>query len=654
MCGRCATDADAPLPAPVDERMAERRALLWAAAIGAALLAAVAAEWAGAYDAIAGAVPASVGVMVTVAAVARPALRVAREALHLRLRAHSLPLLGVLGALLAGEWPAALGMAALVHLADRVEGSTGERSRVAGERLRQLAPERARLENAAGVVRTVPVVDVRPGDVVHVLPGERVPVDGIVLEGYASLDRSETNGEHAPADVGPGDTVSASAAVLHGALRVSTLRSGSERSVARSATLAAVARAGPTQRAADRTAAWMVPLVLCCAAAAGLFHGRAEPAVAVLAVACGCSFALAVPAALSAAAACAARAGVRLQHPPALETLARADVLLVDKTGTLTTGVPELTDVVALAGYDADEVMVLAAAVEAGSDHPLAAAICQGACRRGLAVPGAEAFARHPGRGVSARVAGARVEVVDASRSTDPAVLRATAEIGAGATAILLVIRDGAPIGILAAADPVRGDVAEALRELGTLGFHTVEILTGDSSPHAAAVGAALGARVRAGLLPDAKVAAIREYQRAGRTVVMVGDGTNDTAALLAADVGIAMGAVGTALARDAADVVLLREEWSQVPAVVRMARRVVSTIRWNLAGSVVYNGIGITLAAAGVLSPVAAAAIHSLPDLVVLFSSARLLRPTGTGVARRFSFRLPGTRSRVPTGWAT
>jgi heavy metal translocating P-type ATPase len=652
MCGRCASLNDAPAQVPESGGAMERRALLSAAAIGAALLAAAGAEWTGAFEALSRLVPTPVGIMVTVVAVARPALRVLREAAALRLRAHSLPLLGVVGALAAGEWPAALAMAALVHLADRVESSTEMRSLVAGERLRQLAPERARLESPGGALRAVLAADLKPGDVVRVLPGERIPVDGVVLEGFAAVDRSETNGERGPAEVRPGDPVWASAAVIHGALRVSTQRAGSQRAVARSASLATAAR-GPMQRAADRTAAWIVPLVLLCALAAGVYHGSAGPAIAVLAVACGCSFALAVPAALGAATAGAARAGVRVQRPAALETLAHADVLLVDKTGTLTTGVPELTHVVALPGFRTDEVLVLAAAVETESDHPLASAICEGACRRGLQVPRAREFTRVAGRGVAARVGDHPVEVMDASRSADPAVQRALSGLEPGSTAVLQVTRDGTPIGIIAAADPVRADVAAALGELAVLGFRHVEVLTGDSSPHAATVAGALGIRMRAGLLPDEKVAVIREHQRDGRTVVMVGDGTNDAAALLAADVGVAMGAVGTALARDAASMVLLREDWSQVPAMVRMARRTVRTIRGNLVWSAVYNGVGIALAVAGVLSPVAAAAVHSLPDLFVLFSSARLLRPAGTGAERHLSFPLPGARRRASSGFA-
>lgn len=653
MCGRCASLADPTDPLPGGDA-AERGALLSAAAIGTALLGAAAAEWTGAYDTLAHAIPAPVGVVVTAAAVARPALRVAKEAASLHLRAHSLPLLGVIGATAAGEWPAALAMAALVHLAGRVEGSAGARARLAGERLRQLAPERARLVSGAGEARVVPVESIRPGDVVLVRPGERVPVDGVVQEGFASVDRSAVNGEHVPADLHPGDAVWAATVVLHGVLRISTLRSGEERSVARTAALATHAARGPIQRAADRTAAWMVPLVLCCALGAGLFHGSAGPAIAVLAVACGCSFALAVPAALGAAAASASRRGVRIQHAAALETLARADVLLLDKTGTLTSGVPRLTHVIALQGCGPDEVIALAAAVEAESDHPLAGAICQAACVRGLRVLSAEGFARHSGRGVAALVAGARVEVMDASRSTHPDVARAVAEIGDGATAVLQVLRDGIPVGVVAAADPLRDGVAESLADLGALGFGTVQVLTGDASPHARALAAGLGVELRAGLLPDEKVAAVCAHQREGRAVVMVGDGANDAAALLAADVGIAMGTVGTALARDAADVVLLREEWGEVPALVRLARRTVTTIRWNLAGSTLYNVVGIALAMGGVLSPVAAAAVHSLPDLFVLFSSARLLRPSGPEGARLLSFPLRGTRRRASSRLAT
>jgi Cd2+/Zn2+-exporting ATPase/Cu+-exporting ATPase len=357
---------------------------------------------------------------------------------------------------------------------------------------------------------------------------------------------------------------------------------------------------------------------------------RRDPlaAAAVMVVACSCSFALATPIAMLASIGAAARRGLLIKGGKYLEALARADVLLVDKTGTLTLGQPRLTDVLALDGLTSDEVLRLAASAEKYSEHPLAEAVRAEATARGLALSEPGAFEATPGQGVRAEVDRQPVAVGShRTRSADGRVPAAAALEAQGKT-VLYVSRGGRLVGVLAAADTGRAEVPAALAEARQLGLKTIELLTGDNERTAAALAASLGIGYRANLLPEDKLRIVRDYQARGHRVVMVGDGINDAPALAQADVGLAMGAAGSPVALQAAHIALMRDDWRLVPEAIRIAQRTMRVVGLNLGFTIVYNLVGLSLAALGLLPPVFAAAAQSLPDLGILANSSRLLRP--------------------------
>ena len=322
-----------------------------------------------------------------------------------------------------------------------------------------------------------------------------------------------------------------------------------------------------------------------------------------------------------------AKRGLLIKGTKYLETLASADVLLIDKTGTLTLGRPELADVVPLNGLTQDEVLRLAASAERYSEHPLAEAVRKAAQERGLVASEAEGFEAVPGQGVRARVAGKHVAVGSRRLVGQVSDFGAAEELEAAGKTLLFVSVDSEAAGVLAASDTLREEVPEALRVVEALGVKKVELLTGDNERTAASLAARLAIEYRANLLPEDKIRIVRKYQAEGHTVVMVGDGVNDAPALAQANVGVAMGVAGTDVALEAAHIGLMREDWMLVPEVFRIARRTMRVVKTNIAFTALYNVVGLSLAALGILPPILAAAAQSLPDIGILANSSRLLR---------------------------
>ncbi len=537
--------------------------------------------------------------------------------------AHTLMTVGLLAAVAVGEWAAGAVVVFFMRVGDLVERLTAERAREAVAHLARLSPQTARVERDGTEVE-LPAAAVQPGEVVVVRPGEAVPVDGEVVEGSATVDQAAVTGEPLPVEVGPAHRVFAASVVRAGYLRVRATAAGPDSTFGRVVRMVQQAERdrGPVQRAADRFSGYYLPVVAAVALLTFLVRGDLRATAAVLVVACSCSFALATPVAMLASVGFAARRGVLVKGGRYLELLARADVVLVDKTGTLTAGRPEVVRVIAAPGRRPEEVLTLAAAAEWYSEHPLAEAVRRAAQARGLSVPAPEAFEAVPGVGVRARVAGRWVTVGRPSSVGAEALSRPVEEEGHTVVAVAV---DGTPAGVLALADRPRPGVAEALRELRGLGVRHVELLTGDSEPAARALAGQLGIAWRARLLPEDKIEVVRRYQREGHVVVMVGDGVNDAPALAQAHVGVAVGSVAVAL--EAAHVVLLREDWSLVPLAFRLARRAMRTVWGNLGFTAAYNLAGLSLAASGLLPPPLAAAAQSLPDLFLLGNSSRLLR---------------------------
>jgi Cd2+/Zn2+-exporting ATPase/Cu+-exporting ATPase len=390
----------------------------------------------------------------------------------------------------------------------------------------------------------------------------------------------------------------------------------------------AEAHRGDMQRYADQFSALYLPVVGFIAAVTFLLSRDPLSTAAVLVVACSCSFALATPVAMLASIGRSAKHGLLIKGGKYLESMAQADVLLIDKTGTVTLGQPRVTDVVSFSEEMSElDVLALGAAVERDSEHPLAEAVRRAAHKEGLSLAEPQRFESVPGLGVRARVDGKNVAVGSRRFVQTEERLTAARKLEAQGKTLLYLTREGELLGIIAAADTLRSEIPTALAELKDLGITQIELLTGDNERTASAIADELGIVFRAELLPEDKINVVKSYQSEGRTVVMIGDGVNDAPALAQADIGIAMGAAGTDIALEAAHVSLMREDWKLIPEGIRTARRTMRVVKMNLGFTALYNVIGLSLAALGYLPPALAAAAQSLPDLGIMANSARLMR---------------------------
>ena len=478
-----------------------------------------------------------------------------------------------------------------------------------------------------GTETRIPVGELVAGDVIVVRPGERVAADGVVVEGATALDSSAMTGESVPVDVGPGDRVLGGSVNTYGRVTVRAEQVGPDTQLARMGRMVAEAQNGKAaiQRLADRVSAVFVPVVLALAAvtlAGWLATGQPATAaftaaVAVLIIACPCALGLATATAILVGTGRGAQLGVLIKRPAALENVSGIDTVVLDKTGTVTTGVMGVQTVVAEPGEDADTVLARAAAVEAASEHPVAAAIVAAARQRGLPVATVTEFVSDPGMGVSGVVDGVGVLVARAPEGS----------AGTGWTTVA-VSWQGRRRGLIRLADAIKPTSAQAIGELRAMGI-TPMLLTGDDQSVADRVAAQVGidaADVIAGVLPGQKAAVIADLQARGRRVAMVGDGVNDSVALAAADIGIAMG-TGTDAAIEAGDITLVRGDLRTVPVALRLSTRTMRTIKQNLAWAFGYNIAAIPLAALGLLNPMIAGAAMALSSLFVVANSLRLKR---------------------------
>ena len=606
------------------------RRVLWLFGLifGVVLLVVVAGEGLGLFASVTERVPMAVGVGLVLLLGYPVFAQVVRAALQGRVIAHTLMAVGALAALLAGEWVTAAIVVFFMRTGDYAERFTTERARESVRSLTRMAPRTARVERG-GDVQEIPADDVRPGDVVRVRPGERVPVDGEVIEGHATIDQAAITGESMPVEALPGTDVYAATIATLGTLRIRATSIGRDTTFGRVIRMVeeAEGQRGAVQRLADRFSAYYLPVVALIAAATYLASRDLMATVAVMVVACSCAFALATPVAILASVGAAAKRGLLIKGGRYIEALDKADVVLLDKTGTLTWGRPRITDVVCLNGLSEGELVALAASAEQHSEHPLAEAVRQFAAERGLTSATSNGFEAVPGQGIRAQVRGRDVAVGSARLAPAAARTGAGETLHAAGKTLLYVDVDGEAAGVLAASDREREEVPEALEALRRHGIRHIELLTGDHERTAQALADRLGLRYRAGLLPEDKIEIVRRYQREGKTVVMIGDGVNDAPALAQADVGIAMGAAGTDVAIEAAHVALLRDDWRLVPELFAITRRTMRVVRLNIGFTALYNVIGLTLAAFGILPPILAAAAQSLPDLGILANSARLLR---------------------------
>jgi Cd2+/Zn2+-exporting ATPase/Cu+-exporting ATPase len=573
-------------------------------------------------------VPFPVGVLI-VAAGGLPIYRnVIRAALKRQVISHTLMTIGVIAALAVGQWVTAAIVVIFMRVGEYVEKFTTESARRAVKELTAIAPQTARVERDRAEVE-VPVSEVRVNEAVIVRPGEKIPVDGEVIGGHATIDQSAITGESMPVEVANGSHVFAATIAKLGSLRIKTLRVGADTTFGRVVRMVEEAEAhrADVQRLADKFSAYYLPVVAAIAALTFLISRNPLSTAAVLVVACSCSFALATPVAMLASIGGSAKRGLLIKGGKYLETLARADVVLVDKTGTLTLGQPQITDVISLNGLPDSEILALAASAERYSEHPLAEAVRAAARAQNAQLYEPENFESIPGMGVRAKINGNVIAVGNRRLIPSADSLSTAQQLEAQGKTLLFLSRDDQLAGILAAADTLRAEVPTSLAELHSLGVKHIELLTGDNERTASALAEKLGVSYRANLLPENKIEIVKEYQSKGHIVVMIGDGVNDAPALAQADVGIAMGAAGTDIAIEAAHIALMREDWTLVPQALRIARRTMGIVKMNLAFTALYNVIGLSLAAFGFLPPVLAAAAQSLPDLGILSNSARLLK---------------------------
>ncbi|MEW1722814.1 heavy metal translocating P-type ATPase [Streptomyces sp. NPDC093109] len=531
------------------------------------------------------------------------------------------------------------------HLEARAKRGTGEALRS----LAELAAKEVTIREN-GKERRIPVAQLRLGQEFIVRPGERVATDGLVMSGSSALDLSLVTGESEPVEIAPGKAVIGAAVNVGGLLRVRATAIGADTQLARITRLVTEAQAGKAraQRLADTVAGFFVPVVLALAVTVlGFWLGAgADPqaavtaCVAILVVACPCALGLATPTALLAATGRGAQLGVLVSGPQALETLRHVDTIVLDKTGTLTTGHMTVTKVTPLpGGLGHDTVLRLAGAVEAGSEHPLGRAIVTYAQRTlpGQPLPEVTKFRATPGFGVAGRIEGHRVEVCAPGADLPEPLAQALADAEAAVRTPVLVRVDGADAALIAVGDILRPGSYRAVERLRRLGVEPL-LATGDRDATARAVADELGITdVHARCSPEDKARLVRRLKDEGRRVAVIGDGVNDAAALAGADLGIAMGS-GTDVAIGAADVTLVRGDIEAVADAVRLARRTLGTIRVNLVWAFGYNAVTVPLAAVGLLNPMVAAAAMSVSSLLVVGNSLRLRawQPTSLRTSRK------------------
>ena len=551
------------------------------------------------------------------------------------IKADVLVSLALIASVCIGEDFAAGEVAFIMQLGGLLEDLTVARARAGIEKLVHLTPRTARIVSGASE-RIVPAEQVQVGDILRVLPGETVPVDGVIRSGQTSVNQAVMTGESLPVDKGPGEEVSSGTVNQFGAFEMEALKVGEDSSIQRMIRLVQSADAGKAKivGVADRWATWIVVTALTAAVLTWFFTGEIIRAVTILVVFCPCALVLATPTAIMAAIGNATRHGFLVREGDALERLAAVTRITFDKTGTLTYGTPEVTAVRSiLPEYTEEELYGICAGAEQFSEHPLGKSVVR--CYRqkyGKEIVSAEDFRMIPGRGVSCGIAGKSVlagnrELMAAEQVMVPEEILQEAEQWLGQGSTVIYIAAGKTLaGYLVLSDTVREESAGMIDRLKVLKVRPV-LLTGDHENAAAAIAGRLHIEeVHAECLPEDKLNRIDHYQRQNESVCMIGDGINDAPALKKANVGIAMGGVGSDIAVDAADIALVDDEVKELPHLIALSRRMMVTIKCNLTFSMALNFLAIILAITGILNPVVGALVHNAGSVLVIINSALLL----------------------------
>lgn len=530
----------------------------------------------------------------------------------------------------------------LILLGKLLEASAKGRTSEAIKKLMGLQPKTARVIRD-GEETDIPIEEVQVGDLIVVRPGERVPVDGVVTEGRSTVDESMLTGESMPVEKAPGDEVVGATINKHGAFTMQATKVGRDTALAQIIRVVEEAQASkaPIQRMADVVSSYFVPTVVGIALitfagwyfTTGDFTRALLNMTAVLVIACPCALGLATPTAIMVGTGRGAESGILFKGGEHLERTHELNAVVVDKTGTITKGEPEVTDLIPLGAFDADSLLALVAAAERTSEHPLAHAIVESAKARGLQLAGAEQFEAIPGHGIRATVEGKEVLVGNRRLMQQHGielggVEQEMARLEGEAKTAMAVAVDGQLVGILAVADPLKPSSAEAIRLLRAMGLR-VMMLTGDNRRTAQAIARQVGIGeddVIAEVLPEEKAGVVERLQKEGLKVGMVGDGINDAPALATADVGMAIGS-GTDVAIEAADITLIRDDLRGIVAAIRLSRATMAKIRQNLFWALIYNSLGIPFAAFGLLSPILAGAAMAFSSVSVVTNSTLLKR---------------------------
>lgn len=552
------------------------------------------------------------------------------------IKADVLVSLALIASVCIGEYFAAGEVAFIMQLGGLLEELTVARARAGIERLVHLTPQTARVLTENGE-KVIPAEEVKIGDRLRILPGETVPVDGVILAGQTSVNQAVMTGESLPVDKTVGDEISSGVVNQFGAFEMTATRVGEDSSLQRMIRLVQSADAGKAKIVglADRWATWIVIIALSAAALTWLITGEILWSVTILVVFCPCALVLATPTAIMAAIGNATKHGFLVREGDALERLAKVTRITFDKTGTLTCGTPRVTHVTSLVPtYSEEDVYTLCAAAEQLSEHPLGKAIVR-CCRQemGEEIPLCKDFRMVPGRGVQAKVngrlitAGNREMMEEAGRTFSREAMAEAEHYQSEGCTVIYVTADEVPIGMLILSDTLREESPGMIARLKSLGVEPI-LLTGDHENAARAIAGQLGIReVYANCLPEDKLNRIASYQQAGASVCMIGDGINDAPALKKADVGIAMGGVGSDIAVDAADIALVDDEVKELPHLIALSQRMMRTIHLNLTFSMTLNFIAIFLAIFGILNPVVGALVHNAGSVLVIINSALLLQ---------------------------
>lgn len=549
------------------------------------------------------------------------------------IKADVLVSLALIASVCIGQNFAAGEVAFIMQLGALLEELTVAKARAGIEKLVHLTPQTARVIKN-GTEQVVPAEEVQVGDIVRVLPGESVPVDGVIVAGQTSVNQAVMTGESLPVDKTVGDEVSSGTVNQFGAFDMKASKVGKDSSIQRMIRLVQSADAGKAKIVglADRWATWIVVIALSAAGLTWLITGQIIRAVTILVVFCPCALVLATPTAIMAAIGNATKHGFLVREADALERLSKAKVIAFDKTGTLTYGMPQVVAAKSLSEkLDDGELYRLTASAEQLSEHPLGKAIVAGAKKEGITLAAASDFRMIPGRGVSAEIDGKYVLAGNVGLLCEQGIAvtppsEAENYIKQGCTVTYVAI-DGVFSGFLALSDTLRKESAATIASLTALGVQPV-LLTGDHENAAKAMAEKLQiGEVRANCLPEDKLKYIGEYQNKGIPVCMIGDGVNDAPALKKADVGIAMGGVGSDIAVDAADIALVDDEVKELPHLVALSKRMMTTIKLNMTFSMILNFVAIALAIIGTLNPVVGALVHNAGSVLVITNSALLLK---------------------------